>query len=115
MEIKKNIVCLKSKNKERNVPNIVPLMAEALALRSGLLAAASLEITSIRVYSDCQTLIRAIQNKLQIKEIFGIVSDIMQISSAFESISFSFVPRSENQNADCLAKRALISSVSALV
>ncbi|KAF3507851.1 hypothetical protein F2Q69_00004818 [Brassica cretica] len=92
-----------------------PLMAEALALRSGLLAVASLDITSIRVYSDCQTLIRAIQNKLQIKEIFGIVSDIMQISSAFESISFSFVPRSENQKADCLAKRALISSVSALV
>ena len=92
-----------------------PLMAEALALQSGLLAVASLDITSIRVYSDCQTLIRAIQNKLQIKEIFGIVSDIMQISSAFESISFSFVPRSENQKADCLAKRALISSVSALV
>ena len=86
-----------------------PLMAEALALRSGLLAAAALDITSIRVCSDCQTLIRAIQNRHQIKEIFGIVSDIMQISSAFASISFSFVPQSENRKADLLAKQALFS------
>lgn len=84
-----------------------PLMAEALALRSGLIAAAELNITELRVCSDCQKLIRAIKNKHQIKEIFGIVTDIMQIASVFISISFVFVPRSENRRADSLAKRAL--------
>lgn len=84
-----------------------PLMVEALALRSGLIAAAELNITELRVCSDCQKLIRAIKNKHQIKEIFSIVTDIMQIASVFISISFVFVPRSENRRADSLAKRAL--------
>lgn len=65
-----------------------PLLAEAIALRSGILAAIDLEITSIRIFSDCQTLIRAIENKQPVKEIFGIVFDIRQISSVFVSISF---------------------------
>ncbi|XP_018473607.1 uncharacterized protein LOC108844811 [Raphanus sativus] len=86
-----------------------PLMAEALAIRSGILAAVDLNITKLRVCSDCQTLIRAIKNKQQIKEIFGVVSDIMQISSLFESIVFVYVSRSENRQADCLAKRASVS------
>ncbi|KAF3603129.1 hypothetical protein F2Q69_00034799 [Brassica cretica] len=92
-----------------------PLMAEALALRSSLLAAAALDITNIRVCSECQTLIRALQNSHQIKEIFGIVSDIIQISFAFASISFSFFPRSENRKANLLAKRDMFSSVSVIV
>lgn len=92
-----------------------PLIAEALAIRSGLLAAADLDITNLRICSDSQTLIRAIQNRHQIKKVFGIIFDIMQISSAFASISFSFVPRSENRQADLLAKRALFQSASVLL
>ncbi|XP_018435308.1 uncharacterized protein LOC108807521 [Raphanus sativus] len=84
-----------------------PLMAEAIAIRSGILAAADLDITNISFFSDCQTLIRAINNKLHIKELFGIISDIKQLSSAFVSISFCFIPRPENCKADELAKRAL--------
>ncbi|XP_033133966.1 polygalacturonase [Brassica rapa] len=74
--------------------------------------AADLDIISLKVCSDCQTLIRAIQNRPQIKEIFGIVFDIMQIFSAFASISFCFVPRSENRKTDLLGKQALVSSAS---
>lgn len=84
-----------------------PLLAEAIAIRSGILAAADLDITNISFFSDCQTLIRAINNKLHIKELFGIISDIKQLSSAFVSISFYFIPRPENCKADELAKRAL--------
>ncbi|CAG7886608.1 unnamed protein product, partial [Brassica rapa] len=64
-----------------------PLVAEALALRLGIIAAANLDLPKIRMLSDNQTLIRAINNDIQIKEIFGIVKDIHQISTVFVDIS----------------------------
>lgn len=84
-----------------------PLIAEALAMRSALLVAASMELFDLRVFSDNSTLIRALSSNHQSKEIIGIVHDLRVISSAFASISFSFVPRLDNASADLLAKRAL--------
>lgn len=72
-----------------------PLVAEALALRLGIIAAGNLDLQKIMMLSDNQTLIRAINNGMQIKEIYGIVKDIQQISSAFTDISFCFLPRLE--------------------
>ncbi|XP_056862438.1 uncharacterized protein LOC130510112 [Raphanus sativus] len=84
-----------------------PLVAEAMAVRSALCMAQSMEITALRVFSDNRTLIRAISGNTQSKEIIGIVKDIRLISSEFACISFSHLPRSENAVSDLLAKRAL--------
>ena len=84
-----------------------PLVAEALALRAGLIDAVKLELPKLRMLSDNSTLIRAINNDAQAKEIFGIINDIQQISSAFVEISFSHISRSFNEDADRLAKLSL--------
>ncbi|CAG7900693.1 unnamed protein product, partial [Brassica rapa] len=80
-----------------------PLVAEALALRLGITAAVSLNLTKIRMLSDNQTLIRAINNDIQIKEIFGVVKDIQRIASVLVDISFSSISRDHNEEADRLA------------
>lgn len=84
-----------------------PLVAEALALRLGLKIAASKGISQILFLSDCSTLTRVISSKSQIKEIFGILKDIDQISSAFACSCFSHISHSQNRDADYLAKQAL--------
>lgn len=48
---------------------------------------------------------------MQTNEIFGILWDIQQISSSFTDVSFSFIPRNQNREADNLAKRALAQSL----
>ncbi|KAL0724160.1 hypothetical protein Bca4012_038759 [Brassica carinata] len=87
-----------------------PLMAEVLALRSALLTAATLGYKQLKLASDNLTLIRAINGNMRTKEIFGVLQDIQQISSAFTDIIFSFVPRKLNQEVEQLAKRALAQS-----
>ena len=39
--------------------------------------------------------------------VHGVVADILCISAAFESVSFRWIPREENTNADLLAKQVL--------
>ncbi|XP_056862439.1 uncharacterized protein LOC130510113 [Raphanus sativus] len=84
-----------------------PLIAEALAIRSGLCMAATMELPKLKVCSDSSTLIAAINNKYQMKEIVGIVRDIQEISSGFDFISFTHISRKNNGEADSLAKQAL--------
>ncbi|XP_056849002.1 uncharacterized protein LOC130499116 [Raphanus sativus] len=84
-----------------------PLIAEAVAIRAALCMAITLEIASIEVFSDNQTLVRAISGTTQAKEIIDIVKDIRSITSEFASSSFSFIPRSQNLTVDSLAKEAL--------
>ncbi|XP_013615183.1 PREDICTED: uncharacterized protein LOC106321468 [Brassica oleracea var. oleracea] len=84
-----------------------PLIAEALAVRSSLCMAATMKLSKLRVCSDSLTLIAAINNKQQMKEIVGIVRDIQEISSEFDFIVFSHIPRKNNERADSLAKQAL--------
>lgn len=57
--------------------------------------------------SDNQTLVRALNSKLMEKEIFGVMADIKNLSALFESISFTYIFRSENVEADRLAKTVL--------
>lgn len=87
-----------------------PLIAEAIALRAGVLSAVNLEYPKLKAFSDNLTLIRAINNDMQVKEIFGIVKDIQQISSVFVEKSFSHVSRALNGEADRLAKLSLSNS-----
>lgn len=84
-----------------------PLIAEAIAMRSALCMALTLNFPSVRVFSENLTLIRAINGKLQSKEIIGVVSDIRSVSSGFASIVFFHLPRSKNTVADSIAKTAL--------
>ncbi|KAG5373630.1 hypothetical protein IGI04_043051 [Brassica rapa subsp. trilocularis] len=84
-----------------------PLIAEALALRSAILSAVNSEVTHLKMFSDNSTLVRAITNDTQASEIFGIVNDIQQMTSAFVEISFSHFPRLQNIDADLLAKQTL--------
>lgn len=84
-----------------------PLMAEALVLLKGVESAAALGIPRVNFYSDCSTLIRAINSKQHPKEIFGPLQDIDRLSSAFSIVSFQHFPRSQNRKADDLAKWTL--------
>ncbi|XP_013650554.1 uncharacterized protein LOC106355088 [Brassica napus] len=67
------------------------IVAEALALRLGLIAAVNIDLTSIKMIFDNSTLIIAINKDMHAKEIYGIVQDIQQISSVFVDISFSLI------------------------
>lgn len=89
-----------------------PLMGEALAVKLALRSAVSHDLSTIRICSDNQTLIRVLNGKLFDKEIYGISQDISSISSAlFVDVSFSYLPRAENSEADALAKACLRSPV----
>ncbi|CAA7018987.1 unnamed protein product [Microthlaspi erraticum] len=82
------------------------LMAEALAIRSALNHALELGITDLQINSDALDLIRVISTQEQLKEIYEILFDIHALASMFSSISFSYIPRSENKIADEIAKSA---------
>ncbi|CAN6820170.1 unnamed protein product, partial [Brassica oleracea] len=83
------------------------LVTEALMLQSGLLTAENLEIPTLKMTSDNSTLVRAINNDNQNKEIYGIVKDNQQLSSDFVDISFFHISRRCKGDDDRLAKTAL--------
>ena len=56
------------------------------------------------MFSDNQTLIRAINDKRFEKEIYGVVKDIKTSFSLFVDLSFFFLPRGENRQTDALVK-----------
>ncbi|XP_018479207.1 uncharacterized protein LOC108850128 [Raphanus sativus] len=88
--------------------NVVsPLTAEALAVRTAIQVAISSKVSHLRILSDNQTLIRAINDNLFEKEIYGILQDNECFSSLFVDLSFCFLPRAENGQADSLAKAIL--------
>ena len=62
---------------------------------------------SLSIQSDSKTLINSIINRSPAPELYGVVADILCISAAFESVSFRWIPREENTNADLLAKQVL--------
>ncbi|KAG2262731.1 hypothetical protein Bca52824_069810 [Brassica carinata] len=57
--------------------------------------------------TDSTTLVKALTTGPPATEIYGIVADISCLSAAFASISFSWIPRTMNRDADALAKQAL--------
>ncbi|WZZ58906.1 hypothetical protein YC2023_059013 [Brassica napus] len=84
-----------------------PLVAESIALLNGIEKALHSGINSVTIFSDCSMLVRAINSKSQIKEIYGILQDIDRLSSLFASTHFQHITRSQNKEADLLAKHAL--------
>ncbi|CAF1899453.1 unnamed protein product, partial [Brassica napus] len=66
-----------------------------------------LEIPDLKVYTNCTTLLGAINGTSQRKDIIGVVSGIRSISTVFASIFFFHVSRSNNSVCDRLAKESL--------
>lgn len=85
-------------------------MAEAIALRSAVMTAAQSNIRSLTVLSDSKVLISMVNAKDSRPALFGILFDIYHFSHAFETISFRFVPRLPNSEADSVAKLTLASA-----
>ncbi|CAL9217653.1 unnamed protein product [Arabidopsis halleri] len=89
-----------------------PLMAEIVAIHLALQHALSLGITNLSIALDSKQAIEAIKSKQPSKELHGILHDILILSLNFCKISFNFIPRGENQEADALAKSSLKTLVS---
>ncbi|XP_010463404.1 PREDICTED: uncharacterized protein LOC104744076 [Camelina sativa] len=84
-----------------------PLMAEALETLTAIRVALESNITELSFASDSLMLVQALNKKIQLKELHGTLHDVLDLSSNFTSCSFNFISRSQNQQADCLAKEAL--------
>ncbi|CAA7042762.1 unnamed protein product [Microthlaspi erraticum] len=81
-------------------------MAEALSIRSALNHALENRFTNLILKSYAQNLVLTLHSQEPIKEIYGLLFDIHALPSLFSSISFLFIPRSQNAKADSLAKSA---------
>lgn len=84
-----------------------PLMAEGLALRRAILQCKEIGISKIRCESDSSTLIKSLNLETSAAELYGVVTDIIELASSFDSISFVWIPRERNVVADGLAKLVL--------
>lgn len=73
-------------------------------MRAALQTESFLNVTHLQMFSDNQTLIRAINDKFFDKEIYGILKYIESSSSRFVELSFFYLPRAENGQANALAK-----------
>lgn len=73
-------------------------------MREPLLQACQKGFSTLTVYSDAQTLVRAINDGKPLKGLFGIIHNILQLCLEFSVISFVYIFRSNNSAADALAK-----------
>lgn len=83
------------------------LVAEALAVKAAVSAAVSSHVSSLQVFSDSKALIFLLKSQGQDVALKGILHDIHLLAQSFTSISFIFIPRLANAQADSLAKSAL--------
>jgi len=87
------------------------LLAEATAVLFALQTAVRLGFTNLLIASDSKQLIEAISSEIPQMELYGILFDILSLSSSFKQIRFVFVSRKLNSKADALAKLAIHNSV----
>ena len=83
------------------------LVAEGLALLKAVRSGVSEEHRMVAFESDSAQLIRAINSGEGISELYGVIEDILSFASVFEFVSFSWISREKNVQADRLAKLAL--------
>ncbi|XP_024195694.1 uncharacterized protein LOC112198822 [Rosa chinensis] len=88
----------------RKIGSTTVLVAECSALKDGLLHALHLNCSNMLVEGDSKLVIDCV-NKISDPpwKIRSLVRDIQDISSMFEEISFSHIPREANFVADTLA------------
>lgn len=83
-----------------------PLVAEALTAREGLVLASTLGVTRVQFEGDSLILIRMIRRELAVhRDIEVIVEDIRRLACDFWVCDFSFIKRTGNGVAHCLAHR----------
>ncbi|KAG2322213.1 hypothetical protein Bca52824_015426 [Brassica carinata] len=85
------------------------LMAEVLAMREALKKAQDLNLQSLQVFSDSQVLISTLCSGVGMNEIAGVFQDIKILATLFCLLSFIFISRTENSQADTLARSCLSS------
>ncbi|CAN6882494.1 unnamed protein product [Brassica oleracea] len=83
------------------------LMAEALAICEALSKAKDFNLRSLQLFSDSQVLVSALRSELEVNEIAGVLHDIRNLATLFCPLSFRFIPRLENRQADALASSGL--------
>lgn len=88
-----------------------PLVAEGMALREAVLKCRDLGLPRLRCESDCAQLIKALTSDQSFSELYGIVEDIKSVSFSFDFISFAWISREFNREADELAKKKLSSEL----
>lgn len=66
-----------------------------------------MELRRICCESDSSLLIKALHTNVMSMEIYGIVADINELILAFDSVSFRWISREKNMEADMLAKNCL--------
>lgn len=101
------LVLLHESSGQRHIASA--LIAEASGLRSAMASALTAGIFTIQFCSDSNLLISLIQSGEDANELKGILDDIRSLIPQFTSISFLFISRSLNVEADALAKLALSS------
>ena len=83
------------------------LVAEALALRTGLSKAVSSGIKDVICFSDSKSLIDLITGNKSVISLRGILHDLGVLSESFSYLSYRYVPRNRNEQADKLTKHSL--------
>ncbi|KAF3485512.1 hypothetical protein F2Q69_00056893, partial [Brassica cretica] len=84
-----------------------PLMAEGLALREAVRSCALDKMEIVSFESDSAQLIKTINKRNCVPELYGVISDILSFAAVFKSAYFSWIPRERNILADTLAKEVL--------
>lgn len=84
------------------------LIAEGLALKKALSSCKDRGIKRIHCFSDSAQLMKAVNGGEFYLELYGIISDVFAISCCFDEISFSWISREKNKEADLLAKHCLV-------
>lgn len=75
-----------------------------LALQESLQKCKDLGVKNLNMESDSKNLINNILNNKAIPELYGVVADILLLSSVFDYVSFKWISREDNSAADLLAK-----------
>lgn len=81
------------------------LMAETLAVKTALAEAVVLGHGSLLVKSDSKSLVEFLNSSGRYNELQEVVHDILVLCKSFESVSFVYIPRLCNREADSLAKQ----------
>ncbi|KAL0862379.1 hypothetical protein Bca101_041497 [Brassica carinata] len=100
-----NSIAESSSSYRRFVPSA--LVADALAVKTAVASAVSHHVSNLIVNSDSKNLVLLLKSKGQNTNLRGVLHDIYVLSRPLISISYHFVPRLANAQADTLAKTAL--------
>jgi ribonuclease HI len=99
-------ICLAACN-ELLLEVATPELAEALAARRALSFASDEGFDQVVLASDCLSMVLHIKSTAMDRSYMGVViQDIQKMALSFYSISFCHVPRSLNESAHILARRA---------